>query len=120
MNDLKNELIKLGSENPQLQKHIRPVLDRISMDLKKKFEVAYDILQQYGDDPQSSNEDGYAGHTFYPDFGNQTPDEFEQDLKSRLKSELRLSDVYVVRNVGVAGGWFVGITSADRAEGLKF
>ena len=28
--NLKDELIKLGSEKPELQKHIRPVLDRIS------------------------------------------------------------------------------------------
>jgi hypothetical protein len=30
MNDLKDRLIRLGSENPELQRHIRPVLDRIS------------------------------------------------------------------------------------------
>lgn len=30
MSDLKNRLIKIGEENPNLQKHLRPVLDRIS------------------------------------------------------------------------------------------
>jgi hypothetical protein len=32
MNDLKDRLIKLGSDNPELRKHIRPVLDRLSAD----------------------------------------------------------------------------------------
>jgi hypothetical protein len=31
MNDLKDRLIRLGSKQPELQKHIRPVLDRISI-----------------------------------------------------------------------------------------
>lgn len=30
MSDLKDQLIKLGSENPDLQKHLRPILDKIS------------------------------------------------------------------------------------------
>lgn len=30
MSNIKNQLIKLGSESPNLRKHIRPILDRIS------------------------------------------------------------------------------------------
>jgi hypothetical protein len=40
MNDLKDRLIRLGSENPELQKHIRPVLDRIASDPKQEIQEA--------------------------------------------------------------------------------
>lgn len=35
MSDLKDKLIKLGSENPELQKHIRPVLDKYDQQQKE-------------------------------------------------------------------------------------
>jgi hypothetical protein len=52
MNDLKDRLIRLGSENPELRKHLRPVLDRIAgnegfaFDSRSDAERAIEILRR--------------------------------------------------------------------------
>ena len=51
MSNLKNQLIKLGSENPNLQKHIRPVLDKISSTMKKVKNVKEGDKIQLGAGP---------------------------------------------------------------------
>ena len=90
------------------------------MDLKEKFKVAWEIIKQYGKDPQSGEEDGFSGYYFSPNFGSQSKEEFKEDLKTRLVSELKLSDLYVVENATAGGRWFVGITGKDRAKNLEF
>jgi hypothetical protein len=52
MDNLKNRLIRLGSENPELRKHLRPVLDRIAgnegfaFDSRSDAERAIEILRK--------------------------------------------------------------------------
>jgi hypothetical protein len=44
--DLKDELIKLGSEQPRLQKHIRPVLDKIK-EAAQEYDIRLNRIEDY-------------------------------------------------------------------------
>jgi hypothetical protein len=56
MNDLKDRLIRLGSEKPELRKHLRPVLDKISGRFDSSGEdgwfayIVFDVNQDQIDD----------------------------------------------------------------------
>jgi hypothetical protein len=60
MNDLKDRLVRLGSENPELQKHIRPVLDRISVSNVSRDDIKCEVLS----DTSFSNMKRKVGETF--------------------------------------------------------
>jgi hypothetical protein len=47
MSHLKDQLIKLGSDNPSLRKHIRPVLDRISRSKTALGEEAKKVIENF-------------------------------------------------------------------------
>lgn len=72
MDSIQKELIRLGSENPELREYLRPILDRLSsktssMKMEKKImkmaqqvwdAIAYDVLSRYnegtvGGDPKA-------------------------------------------------------------------
>jgi hypothetical protein len=59
MSNLKNDLIRLGNSNPDLRKHIRPVLDKIGLDMKEpwreKFDQAANQLNVAGLDADTQN-----------------------------------------------------------------
>lgn len=52
MSNLRDKLIKLGSENPDLQKHIRPVLDKTAgtdLDRRKKDRI-FEVVEKFKDE----------------------------------------------------------------------
>lgn len=89
MNNLKEKLIKLGSDNPELQKNIRPILDHLSR-------TAYSD-GDYGD--QSKN------RSFYPDdsalFGKEALIQLGSD-SPELQDDLRPVLDYVSKRAKTA------------------
>jgi hypothetical protein len=109
MNDLKDRLIRLGSENPKLRKHIRPVLDRISgnssrremkdaiMEYWRKPGVAKDLLRM---NDGNSMSDVSADSIMNSLMDMISPDEAIQDFNS-LSRDDRLD---ILEDLGFAKG----------------
>jgi hypothetical protein len=72
MSNLKDQLIRLGNSNPELRKHLKPVLDRISSQSKLKS-VAGAIA-----DIENNTPSGSPSRWFWMD---------ERELASKLRSE---------------------------------
>jgi hypothetical protein len=85
--DLKDQLIKLGSDNPELRDHIRPVLDRIAARPEEEVrDRVEDALKRVG---ISSSEHGYIE----VDMGGREADVIVP-LKFDVSDEGRLWDLY--------------------------
>ena len=61
--NLKNKLIKIGSENPDLQRHIRPVLDKISVSIRDPKRALIKIQGTVENDMDEMAEEASGTHS---------------------------------------------------------
>lgn len=106
MSNLKQQLIRLGSKNPQLQKHLRPILDKITGQRSRtafRFDenpewgkMVSSLLERYVEDYV----DDYEGYNFSIDKQGQTTD-----------SELEASGVIAFGLLTSTGAWPRGLSN---------
>jgi chromosome segregation ATPase len=90
MSDLKDRLIRLGSQNPDLRKHLKPILDKVAGPQEEVFDLAMEgnmrdlqrKINQFSDEVENSKRD----------FNSYRDDQYRAKSKSAKLFD-RLSDL---------------------------